>query len=373
MRAAVVDGLSRLAGMGSPRRARARPLAPGPPPRVTVVVTCFNYGRYLAASVGSALDQQGVVSDVVLVDDASPDGSGAVAEALFGADDRVQVVRRPANGGPVAAFNDGLALATGTYLVRLDADDLLTPGSLRRAVELLEACPEVGLSYGHPVHFVGEPPASHRDAVTGWTVWPGRDWLALRCRRGVNCITSAEVVVRTAVARQVGGMNPELPHTHDLEWWMRFAAVADVGRVGGADQAFHREHDSSRSATEFADVERDLRERVRAFASLFGGAARDLPDAAGLEAQARRTLAGEALDRACRAIERGEPDTTAQLFEALAREIDPACEALPQWRAYRRRRRARGSRLLLPFFVLRPAARRLRSNAAALRWRLAGV
>lgn len=373
MQSAVGDRLGRLAGIGSPRRVPPRPLPPERRPRVTVVVTCFNYGHYLPQSVGSALAQEGVECDVVLVDDASPDGSGATAEKLFGGDERVRIVRRPVNGGPVAAFNDGLALVSGAYLVRLDADDLLAPGALRRAVALLEAFPEVGFCYGHPVHFTDAPPDRHRSDVTGWTLWSGSDWLALRCRRATNCITSPEVVIRTAVAQRVGGMDPDLPHTHDLEWWMRLATAADVGRVVGADQAFHRDHAASRSATEFAPGERDLRERARAFAALFTGPARDLPGADALWARARRTLAAEALDRACRALERGEPDATAVLFAELAREIEPACDSLPHWRAYQRRRRAKGSRLLHPFFLLRPAARRLRGELAVYRWRRHGV
>ncbi|WP_250280018.1 glycosyltransferase, partial [Frankia sp. Cppng1_Ct_nod] len=107
-------------------------------------------------SVGSALDQPGVATDVVIVDDASDDDSASVAVSLAAADSRVGVLTRRANGGPVAAFNDGLAKAQGEYLVRLDADDLLTPGSLARSLALLEANPWVGMAYGRPLHFDGD-------------------------------------------------------------------------------------------------------------------------------------------------------------------------------------------------------------------------
>ena len=75
--------------------------------------------------------------------------------------------------------------------------------------------------------------------VRSWTVWPGRQWLADRCRSGLNVITSPEVVVRTSVIRRVGGQQP-LAHTHDMEMWMRISAFSDVGRVDGPDQAWHR-------------------------------------------------------------------------------------------------------------------------------------
>jgi glycosyltransferase involved in cell wall biosynthesis len=97
------------------------------PPTVTVVVPCYNYARFLPAAVDSALAQDGVQVKVLIVDDASTDGSAEVARSLAGRDGRVRLIARPRNGGPVASFNDGLAAADGEYLIRLDADDLLTP------------------------------------------------------------------------------------------------------------------------------------------------------------------------------------------------------------------------------------------------------
>ena len=66
----------------------------------------------------------------------------------------------------VATFNDGAKTATGEFLVRLDADDLLTPGSLARATQLARAYPSVGLVYGHPIHFSTESlPESRKPGV----------------------------------------------------------------------------------------------------------------------------------------------------------------------------------------------------------------
>ena len=62
----------------------------------------------------------------------------------------------------------------GEYLVKLDADDLLAPGSLARATALLEAHPEVGFVTGRPMHFTTEP--AHRPTRTppvSWTVEDG--------------------------------------------------------------------------------------------------------------------------------------------------------------------------------------------------------
>ena len=85
----------------------------------------------------------------------------------------------------------------------------------------------MGFVYGHPLHFregVPLPAARTRVARLVYLAWALVDRAALPGR--VNCITSPEVMVRTSVQKQVGGYDPRLPHTGDLEMWMRLAAHA---------------------------------------------------------------------------------------------------------------------------------------------------
>ncbi len=325
------------------RRVRVRPRAlGGGVATVTVVVPCHNYGRFLPAAVGSALAQQGVTVDVIVVDDASTDDSLAVAHTLAHADARVRVLEHTVNQGPVRTFNDGLALATGEFLVRLDADDLLTPGSLARSVALARAYPSVGLVYGHPVHFTttttddGPAPGPARTRARSWTVWPGQEWLARRCTEGHNVITSPEVLMRAAVVARVGGQQP-LAHTHDMEMWLRVAAFSDVAYVGGADQAWHREHAASLSARK-VDQMVDLRERLAAFDTLFAGQAREIRGASGLHETARRALALEALGRLRYELDRGRrrPGLADELFGFARAAWEPVVDE-PQWDRLRQR------------------------------------
>lgn len=115
-------------GRGRPRPAVHRPRPLSGEPTVSVVIPCFNYARYVPEAVGSVLEQRGVVVDIIIVDDCSTDDSLAVARGLADEHPQVQVLANAVNAGPVATFNRGLAQARGEFLVRLDADDLLTPG-----------------------------------------------------------------------------------------------------------------------------------------------------------------------------------------------------------------------------------------------------
>lgn len=350
----------------------ARPRVALMPATVSVVIPCFNYGRYLEAAVESALSQTDVEVDVVIVDDASTDDSLAVARRLAAVDERVTVLAHQRNRGPVGTFNDGLRLACGEFLVRLDADDMLTPGALARATALARAYPSVGLVYGHPRHFTSEPPPA-RVAVRSWTLWPGRQWLADRCRDGLSVITAPEVVMRRAVVQHVGGQQP-LPQAHDTEMWMRIAAFADVAHLDGPDQAWHRDHPASRSAR-YVDQISDLYERAAAFETLFAGPVGTIPEGQALHTVARRALARSALSNACHRFDRGRADTEKiAALTALARNLEPDHETLPEWRGLERRVALGNARVRRrPWYVAAAAARRLRYELRRRRWARTGV
>ncbi|WP_203135833.1 glycosyltransferase family 2 protein [Microbacterium sp. JZ31] len=347
-------------------------LAPKPPLRqatVTVVIPCFNYARYVEQAVHSALNQGGVTVEVIVVDDASTDDSLAVLRRLAEEDPRVHVLANETNRGPVATFNRGLAAATGEYLVRLDADDLLTPGALLRAAAVLQHLPEVGLVYGHPLHFLhGRGPA--RTKATGWTVWQGRAWLATRCASGDNVITSPEVVMRRSVLDEIGGQR-DLAHTHDMEHWLRIAAHADVAYLEGCDQAWHREHEGSLSTRADEPIV-FLREANAAFETLCD----QLSGAEDLRLAARRGVALAALRYARRDVDRGRISEVAELLRDLALELDAGVLATREGGAFASawRRASTWPHAAARISGLVPLVRRRRwSDARWRRWRRTGV
>src|SRR5882757_8265902 len=99
---------------------------------VSVIINNYNYGRFLGAAIGSALDQDHPAVEVVVVDDGSTDDSRAI---IAGYGDRLVAVLKH-NGGQGSAFNAGVAASRGEILCFLDADDWFLPGKLRRVVEV---------------------------------------------------------------------------------------------------------------------------------------------------------------------------------------------------------------------------------------------
>ena len=97
--------------------------SPGGPPLVSIVITCFNYARYVAAAIDSALAQTYPRTEVIVVNDGSTDESSQVIGRYA---DRLRAIHQP-NGGSVSALNTGFAASTGDLVMFLDADDLMAP------------------------------------------------------------------------------------------------------------------------------------------------------------------------------------------------------------------------------------------------------
>jgi len=271
---------------------------PRSPIHVDVVIPCYNYGWCLNSCVTSVLSQAGVYVRVLIIDDASTDGSAQVALALAAADPRVECRVHAVNLGHIATYNEGLEWASGACIVFLDADDMLTPGSLQRACDLLEAHPEVGFVYGRPLIFRDDPPPVSDTRDGRQAIWSGSKWFELRCMQARNCIYSPEVVVRRNLLNQLGGFREELPHTADFELWMRLALYSDVGYVWGPHQAWYRNHPMGMHVRQFGTPLADLKQIWSAFQLLFQGHAARIHDCRNLEEAVRCRLSQRALQYA---------------------------------------------------------------------------
>ena len=352
---------------------RARQLS-GRRPSVSVVVPCYNYGRYLPDCVQSVLDQQEVDVDVIIIDDASPDGSAETVKRLTEQDSRVQAIYHEANRGHIATYNEGFAQVRGDYAMLLSADDRLTPGALARATALMEQFPTVGLAYGVALDFTDTQVPPARTAAKNWIIWSGREWLALRCRTGHNVLRSPEAVVRTSALREIGDYRSDLPHTADFELWMRLATMSDIGFITGADQAYYRIHENNMHHSKF-DLVDDLAGRLKAFNTVFDERQSFVPGADELRDTAHRRMALEALSHAISAHTRGVADKQqVEKYMEFAVASWPGVKGLGEWDSLSILQETQGKQQrqgLGP--MLRERARNLGYSLNWWRWRWSGV
>lgn len=108
------------------------------PPQISFVVASYNSRPYLISAVRSALSQQGITLEVLIVDDGSTDGSIEDARQLARSDERVRLLQTPYNLGPAGARNLAIDHMQGQWYAVLDSDDLLTPGRSLALLDLAE-------------------------------------------------------------------------------------------------------------------------------------------------------------------------------------------------------------------------------------------
>lgn len=122
-------------------------------PLVSVILPVYNGAAFLRESIDSILSQTYRNLELVIIDDASVDRSLDVISSY--SDKRIRIIRHDANAGLIATLNEGLQLAKGHYIARMDADDISHPDRLKLQVEFMEAQPGVAL-LGTQISIIGK-------------------------------------------------------------------------------------------------------------------------------------------------------------------------------------------------------------------------
>ncbi|HEY6947849.1 MAG TPA: glycosyltransferase family 2 protein [Gemmatimonadales bacterium] len=197
---------------------------------VSVVVPTFRRPRLLGEAVRSALSQQDVGLEVLVVDD-SPEGS-AQAEVDSLADPRVRYRRmeRPSGGRPALVRNAGWPLATGRYVHFLDDDDRLADGAYAALVAALERRPEVGIAFGRVEPF-GEDPGDLRHNQELFAESTRRARLSERIHSRYAllssmlfcnpCLACSACLIRREKLAELGGFDAQMTPFEDAEMFIR--------------------------------------------------------------------------------------------------------------------------------------------------------
>jgi len=209
----------------------------GQDPLVSIVIPCYNHGRFLAEAIESALGQTYPRVEVVVVDDGSTDDTAAVAA-------RYPAVRyvRQANAGLAAARNAGLAASAGDLLVFLDADDRLLPRAVERGLECFRERPDCAFVYG-TYSWVRADGTFYDEGWAATRVF--EDHYAEMLRR--NFVTMhAAVMYRREPLEAVGGFDTALAACEDYDLYLRLTR-AYPAYCHSQPVAEYRMHDANMS------------------------------------------------------------------------------------------------------------------------------
>ena len=206
-------------------------------PLVSVVMPSFNQAEFLEASVASVLSQDYQNLELIVADGGSTDNSVALLQQMSAADKRLRWFSEPDNG-PAEAINRALSRVRGVVIGWLNSDDLYTSGAISRAINALQAQPELLMLYGHGQHIdaAGQPLAHY---PTRPPPQPLQSF-ALSC-----FICQPTVFFRRSMYVLLGPLDESLQTSFDFDYWFKAFSLFH-SRIGfvNALQAYSRLHDS---------------------------------------------------------------------------------------------------------------------------------
>lgn len=194
-------------------------------PHVSVLMPVYNCERYIAHAVQSILTQTMSAFELLLIDDGSTDSTLRVLRRFEAADQRIRLVVRE-NRGLISSLNEGLAMARGELIARMDGDDISLPNRLARQVHFLnehQECVVVGCNIqvvdaeGFPICFQ-DYPSDHESIVA-------------TCLHGYGGIPHPGAMFRRRVVQTIGGYREGYVAAEDLDLWLRLAEVGVLSNL----------------------------------------------------------------------------------------------------------------------------------------------
>lgn len=189
-------------------------------PLVSVIAVCYNHERFVKDALTSVVEQTYQNVELIVVDDASTDNSVTIIQEFLANHPTTKFIHLQHNRGNCAAFNAGLAVAQGDFVIDLSADDMLLPERVVIGVKEFQERDETwGVQYADArlIDENGKPTGYHSDKYPHRSV-PQGDVYAELVERYFVC--SPTMMMRSAVLRKLNGYDETLAY-EDFDFWIR--------------------------------------------------------------------------------------------------------------------------------------------------------
>jgi len=223
------------------------------PPRTSVIITSYNYARYLSTAIASVLAQTDRDFELIIVDDSSTDDSVAVVRACE--DPRVRLIVQP-HKGLGAARNNGIRAASGRYIAFLDADDIWAKDKLASQCEILDRDPNIGLVYTR----FGTIDPEGRLQSSGYSYFSAmRSGALLPFLVTGNVVGTPSTICFRRALVDLHHVNFDETETYIEDWqfYLKLAPHCAFSYLART-LVFHRQHDRNMQATLLIDMTQSL-------------------------------------------------------------------------------------------------------------------
>jgi len=194
-------------------------------PRLSVIIPTYQRPQYLPRAIASVLAQSFKDFELIVVDDASKDGTARIVETFH--DDRIRYLCHSKKKGGSAARNSGIRSSRGQYLAFLDDDDEWLPGKLQKQIDVLSKsslkvqC--IYTAYNKVDAATGKVLGIHRPCKEGD--------LAIELLRWNWIGSTSTVLLKRECLERVGLFDEALPSVQDYDLWIRLSKKIHFGFV----------------------------------------------------------------------------------------------------------------------------------------------
>jgi len=190
---------------------------------VSVVVPAFNAAGTIAAALASVYAQTFTDYEVIIVDDASTDGTAGVAEAMLEEHAGGRVFRNEQNLGPAGSRNRGIRESSGEWLAFLDGDDVWLPWRLAVQLQAAGRFKDIDLFCGNVAEMEQDVASPEDNAAQAKVTRLKLKDFAIR-----NEVATSTVLARKRVVEAVGVFDERFRGPEDYDLWIRVAARGDI-------------------------------------------------------------------------------------------------------------------------------------------------
>lgn len=195
-------------------------------PSVSVVMPCYNAGKYVAEAVRSVLEQTYRDFELITVNDCSTDNTCEMLQSLA-EDPRLRIEHLPRNSGQTVAANHGLALAQGNFVKFFDADDVMAPRMLELQLQRLQGREDCVASaeWGR---FYNDDLSTYRPSRQSvWRDMDAREWLVESWMDARPMMQCGLWLLPKALLDKTGGWDERLSLINDFEFFARILCAAN--------------------------------------------------------------------------------------------------------------------------------------------------